>query len=92
MHLERKYLLLHDSLSRAKAQVLRFRGSDPREDCFLAKKTGTVRQVRANADQGSGPAYKWPMPSDHATLKHPCSRRTWQHSSNISAQGCSKFA
>ncbi len=38
MHLERKYLLLHDGLSRAKAQLqMRFRGSDPREDGLLAK-------------------------------------------------------
>ncbi len=57
MHLERKYLLLHDGLSRAKAQVqLRFRlgGSDPREDGLPAEKAGTVGQVRANTDQGSG--------------------------------------
>jgi hypothetical protein len=55
MHLGRKYLLLHDGLSRAKAQVqLCFRGSDPREDGLLAKKAGTVGQVRAYTDKGSG--------------------------------------
>ena len=55
MHAEHKYLLLHDGLSRAKAQVqLHFRGSDPREYGFLAKKAGTVGQVRADTDQGSG--------------------------------------
>ncbi len=54
MHSERKYLLLHDGLSRAKAQVqLSFRGSDPREDGLLAKKAGTIGQVRADTDQGS---------------------------------------
>ncbi len=38
MHSQRKYLLLHDGLSRAKAQVqLRFCGSDSREDGLLAK-------------------------------------------------------
>jgi hypothetical protein len=79
---EHKYLLLHDGLSRAKAQVqLRFRGSessDPREDCLLAKKAGTVGQVREDTDQDSG---QQPLhindqcllitPSDHATLKRP---------------------
>jgi hypothetical protein len=55
MHSERKYLLLHDGLSRAKAQgQQRFRGCDPREDCLLAKKAGTVGQVRADTDKGSG--------------------------------------
>jgi hypothetical protein len=50
-----KYLLLHDGPSRAKAQVqLRFRDSDPREDGLLAKKAGTVGQVRADTYQGSG--------------------------------------
>ncbi len=40
MHSERKYLLLHDGLSRAKAQVqlcFEFRASDSREDGLLAK-------------------------------------------------------
>jgi hypothetical protein len=55
MHSERKYLLLYDGLSGAKDQVqLRFRGADPREDGLLAKKAGTVGQVRADTDQGSG--------------------------------------
>ncbi len=47
MYSERKYLLLHDGLSRAKAQVqLCFLGSDPREYGLLAKKAGTVGHVR----------------------------------------------
>ncbi len=53
MHSQRKYLLLHDGLSRANAQVqLRFRVSDPREGGLLAKKLG-CGQVRADTDQGS---------------------------------------
>ncbi len=55
MHSERKYLLLHDGLKRAKAQVqLHFRDSGPREDGLLAKKAGTVGQVRADTNQDSG--------------------------------------
>jgi hypothetical protein len=55
MHLECKYLLLHDGLGRARVQVqLHFLGSDTREYGSLAKKAGTVGQFRAVTDQGSG--------------------------------------
>ena len=55
MHSEGKYLLRHDGLSAAQAQVrLCLRVSDPAEYMVLAIKAGTVGQIRPDTYQGSG--------------------------------------
>ncbi len=54
MHSEGKYLLRHDGLSDAQAQVqLCLRVSHPAEYMVLATKAGTVGQIRPDTHQGS---------------------------------------